>query len=257
MWDSVLIFTAKHPFSSSLCPSLFGITLIIFRKENSLRIIGYLSLFAGVVIFSILHFRWDSFSVHFSSFGSQSIVDNLDILFIGDSITCEGARPRGFITKIESSLKCDLQIICQKGAKSHEIIKLLNSSSFKFEPTLVVAQSGINDLINGHENSEVLTSQRFFLNKLESKFPKSKIMFLPVHPIITRDGLISKPPILPISNFHVWWKDPALFKNHFLMNDGVHLNAKAHTLLAKNIKNKIFLKNPNYTSSLNQFERKH
>ena len=80
--------------------------------------------FSGIIsafiIATFLHLRWDSFSIHITPNEVESLQDT-KILFLGDSITCEGARPRGFITKLESVSSIDAQVVCQKGATAEEV----------------------------------------------------------------------------------------------------------------------------------------
>ena len=116
MWDSTLILIVREgSFISSLIPIISGLAFLVFKKDIIFRTTGLLALIIGILVGGFLHYRWDSFSIHFSELNS-AFKAKIDILFVGDSITCEGARPRGFITKIRSFLPCNFQIICQKGA---------------------------------------------------------------------------------------------------------------------------------------------
>ena len=45
------------------------------------------------------------------------------------------------------------------------------------------------------------------------------------------------------TNFKPWWEDTGSFARDFLLDDGVHLSAKGHSLLAKAITNNIISKN--------------
>jgi hypothetical protein len=245
MWYSTLIIIAKHPFISSLIPIISGIAFLVFKKDIIFRTSGLLALIIGFLVGGFLHYRWDSFSIHFSDLHSVSKSKKIDILFVGDSITCEGARPRGFITKIRSFLPCNFQIICQKGATSSEIIKLLETSPLKIEPTVIVAQSGINDLLNGITQEQVFRSQEKLFEKLATKFPRSKIYFLPIHPLKLANDTISKFPQLTPANFPAWWKDPTSFTQDSLVDDGIHLNAIGHTSLAEALCLNIISKNYN------------
>ena len=177
MWDSTLILIAENPFISSFIPIISGLVFLVFKKDIIFRTIGLLALIIGILVGGFLHYRWDSFSIHFSDLHSATKAKKIDILFVGDSITCEGARPRGFITKIRSFLPCNVQIICQKGATSSEIIKLLETSPLKIEPSVIIAQSGINDLLNGSKKDQIYRLQEILFEKLSIKYPRSKVYF--------------------------------------------------------------------------------
>ena len=109
------------------------------------------------------------------------------MLFLGDSITCEGARPRGFITKLESVLSIDAQVVCQKGATTEEIIQLFNSESIDPIPDMIVVQAGINDLLGGSTATQTIDAQEKLLSAISKRFPDSRVFFLPIHPIIHQD----------------------------------------------------------------------
>ena len=247
MWDSTLILIAENPFISSLIPIISGIAFLVFKKDIIFRTTGLLALIIGILVGGFLHYRWDSFSIHFSDLHSVSKSKKIDILFVGGSITCEGARPRGFITKIRSFLPCNFQIICQKGATSSEIIKLLETSPLKIEPSVIVAQSGINDLLNGSKKDQIFKSQSLLFAKLSKMFPFAEIIFCPIHPLKIKDGSISSLPTHPPSNFRPWKEDSSRFVEHSLMNDGIHLNATGHTFLAKALCKNIISKNYNHS----------
>jgi lysophospholipase L1-like esterase len=167
----------------------------------------------------------------------------LRVLFVGDSITCEGSRPRGFITKIQSILPIEHQVVCLKGATSIEIVDLLEQTSLEFDPVFIIAQSGINDLLNGCTQDKVCRSQVMLLEKLLAKFPKSKIIFLPIHPLKLPTRGITEVPSPTPANFLAWWNDPLSFVEDSLLADGIHLNSHGHSLLAKIIVHKIFSRN--------------
>ena len=88
MWDSILI--AESPFISSLIPIISGLAFLVFKKDIIFRTAGLLALIIGILVGGFLHYRWDSFSIHFSDLHSVSKSKKIDILFVGDSITCEG-----------------------------------------------------------------------------------------------------------------------------------------------------------------------
>ena len=243
MWDSFLILLGLHPFFATLWSIFLGCLLLLLKKRRLFRVLGYLSLFLGISLGASLHFRWDSFSIHFSDTPNVSFSANLSVLFVGDSITCEGSRPRGFITKIRSVLPIEYQVLCQKGATSVEILRLLENASLPLDPAFIIAQSGINDLLNGSTQDQVFSSQEKLFEKLASKFPRSKVYFLPIHPLKLANGNISKFPSHAPANFPPWWKDQSSFAQDYLVADGVHLSAHGHSDLAKAIVHKIFPEN--------------
>ncbi|MEC8043935.1 MAG: hypothetical protein VX130_05000, partial [Verrucomicrobiota bacterium] len=93
----------------------------MFTDKNTQKFFYLVGVLSSLIISIFLHLRWDSFRIHFLSNGVENLRER-KILFIGDSITCEGSRPRGFITKLDSILALDAQIVCQKGATAQEII---------------------------------------------------------------------------------------------------------------------------------------
>jgi hypothetical protein len=235
MWDSFLTLLGLHPILASFLPLSLGCLLLILKKRRLLRILGCVFLCLGIIFGTMLHFRWDSFSIHLPDTPNNSFPGRLSVLFVGDSITCEGSRPRGFITKIRSVLPIEHQVVCQNGATSIEIVRLLENSSLLFDPDFIIAQSGINDLLNGGTQDQILRSQEILFEKLSTRFPSSKVYFLPVHPLKSASGTITEFPSLAPANFPVWWKAPPYFVQDSLVADGVHLSACGHTDLALSI----------------------
>lgn len=243
MWDSFLILLGLHPILATLFPISLGCLLLLLKGRHLPRVFGCIMVFLGILLGGTLHFRWDSFSIHFFHTPNDSFPEKLSVLFVGDSITCEGFRPRGFITKIRSVLPIEHQVICHKGATSIEIIGLLEQASIPLDPTFIIAQSGINDLLNGGSEDQVCTSQKMLLEKLATKFPRSKVYFLPIHPLKLGNGTVSEFPYLAPANFPAWWEDQSSFVQDSLAADGVHLSANGHSHLAKAIVHKIFSEN--------------
>ena len=243
MWDLFLVFLGLHPILATLLPISLGCLLLLLIKRRLLWVFGCIMIFFGISLGSTLHFRWDSFSIHFSDPPKGSFPERLSVLFVGDSITCEGSRPRGFITKIRSVLPIEHQVVCQKGATSIEILGLLENASLSLDPAFIIAQSGINDFLTGGSKDQVFRSQELLFEKLSTKFPRSKVLFLPIHPLKLANGTISEFSSLAHVNFPVWWQDPPTFEQDSLLADGVHLSAHGHSHLAKAIVNKIFSEN--------------
>lgn len=230
MWDSLLIFTSKHPFSAMLlpiaCSSLIGLISVNIMVRKFFYLSGIISAF---IIATFLHLRWDSFSIHMIPNKGGSLKES-KVLFLGDSITCEGVRPRGFITKLESVLAIDNQIVCQNGATIKEILELFNLQSLDRIPDTIVVQVGINDLLSGSTAAQTVDAQQKLLSVISNRFPDSRILFLPIHPIIYQDNRLEIPEVI-----NSFWNRENNFAQKFLATDGIHLNAKGHTLLAANI----------------------
>jgi len=243
MWDSFLIVLGLHPILATLLPLSLGCLLLLLKKRRLFLVFGYISLCLGILLGATLHLRWDSFSIHFADTSNNSFPKKLSVLFLGDSITCEGSRPRGFITKIRSALPIEHQVVCQKGATSIEILDLLELADIPLDPNVIIAQSGINDFLNGSTQDQVFRSQEKLSEKLATKFPLAKVYFLPIHPLKLANGTISEFPSLAPVNFPAWWEDPSSFAQDSLVADGVHLSAHGHTDLAKAIVHKIFSEN--------------
>lgn len=223
----------------SLLPLVLSAIFLYFgRKSLKYKILGATLLIAGIGIGSVLHFRWDSFAIHFSDIDSSNIKSQ-KILFIGDSITSEGTRPRGYITKLESILPIKSKIICSKGATSLEILRLLDFNSTAYIPDLVIAQSGINDLIEGLTEEETLDAQDNLLNKIRSKYASTNVLFQPIHPFFKGEKFISSTLASSENSFSNCWKNATSFRQNYLMVDGIHLNARGHTFLANTIARKI------------------
>ena len=234
MWDTLLISAAKYPFWAVLSPiacfSLIGLICVNIVVRKFFYFSGIISAF---IVATFLHLRWDSFSIHLIPNKGGSLKES-KVLFLGDSITCEGARPRGFITKLESVLSIEAQIVCQKGATTEEIIKLFSSEFINLTPDTVVVQAGINDLLGGSTVDQTIDAQEKILSAISNRFPDSRIFFLPIHPILYRDNSLKIPEVI-----NSFWSQESNFAEKFLMADGIHLNAKGHTLLAKAILNQI------------------
>ena len=234
MWDSFLIFTSKHPFwtvfSPIVCSYLIGFSMDKKMARKFFYLAGVLSAFISA---TFLHLRWDSFSIHIIPNKGESLKES-KVLFLGDSITCEGTRPRGFITKLESVLAIDNQIVCQKGATTEEILELFNLQSLDRIPDIIVVQAGINDLLGGFTTAQTIDAQEKLLSTISNRFPDSRVFFLPIHPIIHQDIRLDVPEAI-----NSFWPQESNFAEKFLTADGIHLNAKGHTLLAKAILNQI------------------
>jgi lysophospholipase L1-like esterase len=235
MWDSFLIFAAQHPFIVTLTPLIFALLIFRLLKLKIIKIcLLYAGLFTSMAFGIFLHIRWDSFTIHFLDQNLAHIRDK-SVLFIGDSITCEGRRPRGFITKFEAILSIKTAVVCAKGSSTEKIVDLLNSSEIEIHPDLIVAQSGINDLLDGVSLETSQISQEKLISKIKDRHPKAELLFLPIHPIIKNGKLLQNIGIaFPPYSLPMWDED-LNFIEKYLVSDGIHLNAKGNSLLAKRI----------------------
>lgn len=239
MWNSLLISISKHPFLSIGVLFSFAVLFLLYSKNSiKCRLVGFSFIVLLFVMSSVFHFRWDSFAIHFSDIDSSNIKSQ-KILFIGDSITSEGTRPRGYITKLESILPIKSKIICSKGATSLEILRLLDFNSTPYISDLVIAQSGINDLLEGRSDKETLDAQDNLLNKIRSKYANANVIFLPIHPFFKDEKFISSTLAPSENSFDDCWKNATSFQQNYLMMDGIHLNARGHTFLADAIARKM------------------
>ena len=92
------------------------------------------------------------------------------------------------------------------------------------------AKPGINDFLGGSTVAQTVDAQQKLLSAISNRFPDSKILFLPIHPILYQENHLEIP--VDIKSF---WTRESNFAEIFLTVDGIHLNAKGHTLLATNI----------------------
>jgi lysophospholipase L1-like esterase len=136
---------------------------------------------------------------------------------------------------LESILPIKSKIICSKGATSLEILRLLDFNSTTYIPDLVIAQSGINDLIEGLTEEETLDAQDNLLNKIRSKYANANVIFLPIHPFFKEEKFISSTLSSSENSFSNCWKNATSFRQNYLMVDGIHLNARGHSHLANAI----------------------
>jgi lysophospholipase L1-like esterase len=241
MWDPFLIFFSKNPFAVCIVPLLFSACFsFLGKKFIKCQILGFTFFIIGICLGSILHFRWDSFSIHFCKISTKVIPPNCNILFIGDSITVEGTRPRGFITKLESVLQIESETISAKGATSVQIISLVENNTLNFRPDYIITQSGINDLISGISEKEVKRAQSKLLNSIHSTFPNAIVLYIPIHPFFKEKNFVI-PSNRPSSKtqLYSWWGNTKKFIENYLFKDGIHLNAKGNTKLAEALAKKI------------------
>ena len=228
---------SQHPFLSSFLP-FFSSLLMIFNLKKRRETASMICVLVCSTIALILHFRWDSFSIHLHQTNNSEPIYK-KILFLGDSITEQGSRPRGFITKIQSVLPVASQIIAMPGGTTGQVQILLERSSTSFKPDLVIAQSGINDYSEGQSESKVAQNHKDLLAKISNFYPNSSIWLLPVHPIKEKNRLHEFNSYPTKSTIDKWWRDKKSFAENYLLEDGIHLNARGNTKLAKVLTGKL------------------
>lgn len=225
---------AIHPFSFTILPILLGSGIAWIGKTRTLRMFAALLLMLGTTLLFLLHFRWDSYSIHFDMMGvSPSSTDK--ILFVGDSITNEGVRPRGFITKLRSIQDIDCEVLAERGASSQKISSMVDNYSSISAPRLIIAQSGINDLLEGRTEQETMELQSWLINRIKIRYPNTPVWFLPIHPIHHNNKILEPRIASAQHSLEKWWTDPLIFTKDYLLEDGIHLNARGHTQLARMI----------------------
>ena len=238
MWDSFLICISKHPFFISLTLFFLFIVSEKFRSSRKGLLFSFFFLLGFVSAIIGFHYRWDSFRIHLVEF-RPSPIKYENVLFIGDSITCEGRRPRGYITKLEAVHPIKTHIICKKGASTPEILKIIKSYKPASKPDLIIIQSGINDLIN-HKNENLVTqNQKKLYHTVSSKFNYADVLFLPSHPLFIDSTLFARSLGASISSFDPWKMIDRENALQYLTKDGIHLNAFGNSYLAAKISKKI------------------
>ena len=231
MWDSILIFAAKHPFFITFTPLILALLFFrLLKTKITKNFLLWSGLLTSLAFGSLLHFRWDSFTIHFLDQNLTNFREK-NILFIGDSITCEGQKPRGFITKFSSITSSKNIVLCEKGALTSTIAKNVKISHINYQPDFIIFQSGINDLINVFHGEKIRKDQLKLKTEIQEKFPESIAYFLPIHPLNLNQKLTKDLPNIPSVLANVWNG----FEKSLLEKDGIHLNAKGHTFLTKNL----------------------
>lgn len=235
MWDSILIFAAKHPFFITFTPLILALLFFrLLKTKITKNFLLWSGLLTSLAFGSLLHFRWDSFTIHFLDQNLTNFREK-NILFIGDSITCEGQRPRGFISKIEAVLPIKSKVLCSKGASTEKIIDLLNSSEIVIHPDLIIAQSGINDLLDGASLETSKIYQQKLVSKIKDQYPTTELLFFPIHPIIQNGQMLQNIGTASPSSSFSMWDENMDFVEKYLVGDGIHLNAKGNSFLAERI----------------------
>jgi lysophospholipase L1-like esterase len=229
---------AIHPFSFTLLPILLGFGIAWTGKARTLRIFATLLFLLGTTLLFLFHFRWDSYSIHFEMMG-VSPSSNDKILFVGDSITHEGARPRGFISKLRSIQDIDCEVLAERGASSQKISSMIDNYSSALAPQLIIAQSGINDLLEDRTEQETMELQISLINRIKNRYPNTPVWFLPIHPIHHNNKILEPRIASAQHSLEKWWGDPLIFTKDYLLKDGIHLNARGHTQLARMIAEKL------------------
>ena len=128
-------------------------------------------------------------------------------------------------------------MLCHKGATTEKIIKLVQSMEILERPDLIIAQCGINDILTGLSEEDTKLNQKNLITSITNHFPNSELFFFPIHPILNKgELLLIKGEAFPSTSSSMW-NEVLCFENKYLVADGIHLNAKGHTLLATKIMN--------------------
>lgn len=234
MWNPILIHLASHPFLYSILPPLLGLTFLFCSKTIQAKRTCLLFIFSGCIIALILHLRWDSFSIHLSGVYLPEELPK-KILFIGDSITHEGNRPRGYITKLSAYADLDYEVLAKPGATTQEIMAIVDSYDAQIIPEMIIVQAGINDLMEGISPTVTSSNLDHLARKLNQKYVLSSILFLPIHPLDPNRKLKESQITSSGNHLSPWWSDESEFSKSFLVKDGIHLNARGNTKLASAI----------------------
>jgi lysophospholipase L1-like esterase len=103
------------------------------------------------------------------------------IVFLGDSITAGGVKPKGYVTLIEGKLQekrpnLEITIIGAgvSGNKVPDLQRRLEKSVLAKKPSLVVIYIGINDVWHGEANPAAGTSKDQFEGGLKEIIGKSR-----------------------------------------------------------------------------------
>lgn len=168
------------------------------------------------------------------------------VLFIGDSITAMLRFDPIWNKKFKSLKAANLGI---SGDKTQNVLwRLQNGNWGKIKPKVIVLMIGVN---NGDKGSTLAKAQEVVITKINEKFPKVKIIFIPVLPIIRKKSK-NKETIIFKSNS----ESPAFEKKFSnvkvldisekflntdgtqkakLYKDGVHLTEKGNKVWASEI----------------------
>ena len=235
MWDQVIIFVGMRPHLITCTPIALALVIRLARPRKSVcRLITISGILASLLVAIFLHLRWDSFAIHWKSLPTLE-PRNGKLLFVGDSITKEGTRPKGFITKIRAHTGFDAQILALPGGSTQEILHMLAKTPKEEAPITIILQAGVNDRLERTPFKETMENWSQLQTRLRERHPDSLLVTLPVHPVrVPASSLPSEashPAKLP-SSLSPWWENDETFLREDLVADGIHLNSKGHTALA-------------------------
>ena len=190
------------------------------------------------------------------------------IVFFGDSITEQGAKPGGFITRIDSMYKLSSQSRYDfvgagvGGNKVYDLYLRLDDDVLKKNPSAVVIYIGVNDVWHKSTTGTGTDPDKFekFYDAILKKFRDNNIKVIICTPAVIgektdfsnrQDGdmnnysniirSIAKRNNLPLVDLRQKFLDYDLKNNPenkesgILTVDGVHLNARGNQLVAEEI----------------------
>jgi len=235
MWDQVITFIGMRPHLITCTPFALALGIRLGQPRKFVcRLITISGILASLLVAIFLHIRWDSFSIHWKSLPTLKTKDGM-LLFVGDSITKEGMRPKGFITKIRAHTGVDAQILALPGGSMQEILHMLAQTPKEAPPITIILQAGINDQFGGIPFEKTKKNWIKLQARLRKRHPGSLLVTVPVHPVrVPASSLASEasyPAKLP-SSLSPWWENDETFLREDLVADGIHLNSKGHTALA-------------------------
>ena len=108
------------------------------------------------------------------------------------------------MTKFEAVIPIKTEVVCAKGALTNIIAKNVKTSRINYQPDIIIFQSGINDLVNGHHREKIRKEQLKLETEIQEKFPESIAYFLPIHPLNLNQKLTKDLPSIPSVLANVW-----------------------------------------------------
>ncbi|HCE43245.1 MAG TPA: hypothetical protein DET40_06835 [Lentisphaeria bacterium] len=102
-----------------------------------------------------------------------------DVIFIGDSITAQANWASIWDKKLKPLKPANFG--CSSDKTQNVLWRLENGNWDKIEPKVAVVMIGVN---NGDKGDDLAEAQKKIITKINEKFPKVKIVFIPVLPRI-------------------------------------------------------------------------
>jgi lysophospholipase L1-like esterase len=239
MLTNTKLLLATHPTLSVCLLICFGIliTILFVSKKNLLfKLVKITSFTPSVLTFAICYFHWDSYSVYSIRRLANSTELPNKILFIGDSHVFQSNFPKGFTTKLRTAFP-DTQFLTMgySGETIGQIEKEI-SQNFSAPETTVIIFCGTNDSILNIPLENSLIAMRSLLKKIHS----TKYIITP-HTLNLPNTDKATQQLADILketkniNRVINWYSESINHQNILTQDGIHLNGRGHSLLAKEI----------------------